>query len=108
MSPKVQPTEEHGPTAPANRRPRLEGASLGLTFLGLLAVGVLFVRLVMVLAFVFLHQISVPAPNPKDVIQADAAVLWTLAASAVGAWMAKAALWAIERHHRPSGQEARL
>ncbi len=83
-----------------------EGLSLALSFIGILLVGTLFVRLFLLLVFVLLNQIAVPAPNPKQAIVADSGMLWTVAGLAALVWMAKLGFFLASRKmqaHSPKG-----
>lgn len=74
-----------------------EGLSLALSFFGLLLVGSLFVRLLILLVFVLLNRVSVPAPNPKQAILAESGTLWVVAGLAALVWLAKLGLMLTNR-----------
>lgn len=69
-----------------------EAASLALTFVGLIFVIIIFFRVLMVLVYVFLQQINVPGPNPKQEILADLQLIWIFSAASALLWMLKLTL----------------
>lgn len=84
----------------------VEDLSLAMSFVGLLTISIIFLKMLMVLVFVLLTQLSIPAPGPRAVVQADLPWIWTLTIVCIGAWLIRLGLYLIEKKFH--GDEAVL
>jgi len=66
--------------------------SFALSFAGLLAVSIVFLKLLTVLVFLLLTQLSIPAPGPKLTLHEDLAWIWALTGACVFLWATRLGL----------------
>jgi hypothetical protein len=75
----------------------VEDLSLAMSFVGLLTISIIFLKLLIVLVFVLLTQLSIPAPGPRAVLLADLPWIWTLTIVCTVAWVIRLGLFIIEK-----------
>lgn len=82
-----------------------EATSLALTFVGLVFVIIIFFRILMMLVYVFLQQINVPGPNPKQEILADLQLIWIFSSASAVLWMLKLTLLRWDKRSKSRSDE---